>query len=125
MLQNLLQDIKNDKGDGYRPFAEMFARNKVTMIFTCLEMRDSEQMNCDCAPQELVTQTMKISQAYNIPYSGENALQRYDNYAYDQIVQTNNIRLLHSFTYLRLVKELFYDDNWSNFKNFVRRMHNI
>eukprot|EP01130_Rhizamoeba_saxonica_P002259 TRINITY_DN1209_c0_g1_i2.p1 TRINITY_DN1209_c0_g1~~TRINITY_DN1209_c0_g1_i2.p1 ORF type:complete len:420 (-),score=92.22 TRINITY_DN1209_c0_g1_i2:25-1284(-) len=123
----LTAGYKNDMGRGYKPFADMFARHGATMIFTCLEMKDNEQQNCNCAPAELVGQTMYAAKDSNIPYSGENALPRYDVGAYQQIeYETTRVRPLHAFTYLRLTDELLQNgDNWNNFKSFVGRMHNL
>jgi len=36
----------------------MFVKNNVMFLFTCMEMRDSEQpSSCACGPAELVAQT--------------------------------------------------------------------
>jgi len=122
----LTAGYKNEQLTGYAPFAKMFAKYGVTMIFTCLEMRNEEQQNCGCAPVELVGLTMVAARDVNIPYSGENALNRYDTRAYDQIIyESNRVRPLHAFTYLRLGNDLFNGGNWNNFKNFVGRMHNL
>jgi len=122
----LTAGYKNDQGIAYTNIAKMFAANNATMIFTCLEMKDSEQQNCGCAPQELVKQTKQAAQYFNIPYSGENALPRYDNTAYSQILsQATSVKILHSFTYLRLGNALFDNNNWNSFKSFVQSMHNV
>jgi len=122
----LTAGYKNDLGNGYDPIAKMFAKNNVTMIFTCLEMKDSEQQQCGCAPVELIRQTKLSALNNKIRYSGENALPRYDNTAYNQILyQGTNVISLHAFTYLRLGSTLFDASNWGNFKSFVQNMHNL
>jgi len=122
----LTAGYKNDQGNGYEPIAKMFGKNNATMIFTCLEMKDTEQPGCGCAPEELVKQTKQSAQRFGLPYSGENALPRYDNTAYSQILsQATNVKLLHAFTYLRLGNTLFDASNWPNFKNFIQNMHNL
>eukprot|EP01129_Flabellula_baltica_P012865 TRINITY_DN5884_c0_g1_i1.p1 TRINITY_DN5884_c0_g1~~TRINITY_DN5884_c0_g1_i1.p1 ORF type:complete len:441 (-),score=67.11 TRINITY_DN5884_c0_g1_i1:21-1343(-) len=117
---------KNDKGTAYQPFANMFKKHGATMIFTCLEMSNNEQNNCNCNPVGLVGQTMEAAKNAGIPYSGENALPRYDQTAYNQILwEAKRVRPLHAFTYLRLGDTLFQNDNWNRFKGFVYALHNL
>jgi hypothetical protein len=119
---------KNDQGKAYIPIAQMFKKYGVTFDFTCLEMRDSEQPpSCYCGPEELVGLTETAAVNSNIHYSGENALERYDTAAYQQIEYESD-RIVHpinGFTYLRLSNTLLSGNNWNTFKTFVYNMHNL
>lgn len=122
----LTAGYKNDLGDGYTPLTNMFARYGAAIDFTCLEMRDSEQpSSCLCAPEELVYQTLRAAQTSNIPYEGENALPRYDSYAYQQIeYESTRVFPISGFDYLRLDDTLLQSDNLNTFAQFVSTMHN-
>eukprot|EP01112_Ceratiomyxa_fruticulosa_P005377 TRINITY_DN15_c0_g1_i1.p1 TRINITY_DN15_c0_g1~~TRINITY_DN15_c0_g1_i1.p1 ORF type:complete len:463 (-),score=73.38 TRINITY_DN15_c0_g1_i1:209-1597(-) len=122
--------------NAYNKIASMFAANGVGLDFTCLEMLDSEQCGygdscvvngfCSCAPQELVGQVELSAQQYNVQFSGENALPRYDNTAYSTIeYESDRYYFINSFSYLRLSSTLLSGSNWSNFQNFVSNMHNL
>lgn len=113
--------------DGYNEIARMLAKHGVEFQFTCMEMRDTEQHNCGCSPEALVAQTRTAAFAHNIRYSGENALPRFDDTAYDQIVRQAKFgeRTISSFTYLRLNDELLQHDNLNRFAHFVHRMHSL
>lgn len=121
----LTAGYKNDKGSGYDSFSSLFSKYGIGFDFTCLEMKDSEQQNCNCAPEELVHQTEYSAKNYNVKYFGENALQRYDTTAYNQILSESYYtgQAIGGFTYLRLSDTLFQGSNWSNFCNFVNSMH--
>ena len=115
---------------GYDGIASMIASHKgTTFLFTCLEMQDSEQSSsCDCGPYELVGQTKQSAINANVPYSGENALERYDETAYETI-ETQASRYgvnINRFTYLRLGSTLTDDSgNWNTFTNFVSNMNSM
>lgn len=52
----------NDR-DGYRPIARMLSRHNAILNFTCLEMRNSEQIpEAKSGAQELVQQVMPTQQ---------------------------------------------------------------
>lgn len=109
--------------NGYAELAEVFAAHgKAAVDFTCLEMRDSEQSS-DCAsgPQELVQNVMAVTKGKGLAFNGENALPRYDDTAYNQIIGYKGN--LNDFTYLRLTQDLLSGDNFNRFKSFVNRMH--
>lgn len=56
------------------------------MIFTCFEMRNHETLEwAYCAPEGLVNQVLEEAWRQGIEISTENALPRYDRYAYDQV----------------------------------------
>ena len=103
----------------------MFKQYNATFDFTCLEMKDSEQpASCKCGPFELVQQTKKSAMAYGTAYSGENALQRYDQTAYDTMkTQATSLgKNIDALTYLRLTDDLMSSNNWNLFKQFVNDM---
>ncbi|CAL1376030.1 unnamed protein product [Linum trigynum] len=112
--------------DGYLPIAQMFAKHGVVLNFTCMEMRDGEQPeNAGCSPEGLVQQVKMATQAAGTELAGENALERYDPAAYGQVLATSTSASgsgLSAFTYLRLNKRLFEDENWRHMVEFVRNM---
>lgn len=69
----------------------------------------------------------------NIEVAGENALPRYDSYAYDQILlnaRPNGVNKegppklrMYGVTYLRLSVDLLQSANFNLFKIFVKKMH--
>ncbi|KAK7261051.1 hypothetical protein RIF29_27354 [Crotalaria pallida] len=120
--------------DGYRPIAMMLSRHNAILNFTCLEMRNHEQIpEALCGPQELVQQVLSGAWKENIEVAGENALPRYDRDAYNQILlnaRPNGINRnghpklrMYGVTYLRLCDELLQKTNFDIFKSFVRKMH--
>eukprot|EP00602_Paraphysomonas_sp_CaronLab_P004130 CAMPEP_0185024838 /NCGR_PEP_ID=MMETSP1103-20130426/8028_1 /TAXON_ID=36769 /ORGANISM="Paraphysomonas bandaiensis, Strain Caron Lab Isolate" /LENGTH=403 /DNA_ID=CAMNT_0027557903 /DNA_START=155 /DNA_END=1366 /DNA_ORIENTATION=+ len=122
-------NIEGDNGrDVYGEIASMVSAVNATFDFTCLEMKDSEQpAECLCGPYELVQQTKQSAINYKADYSGENALQRYDQTAYDTI-KSQSSSLGHNidaFTYLRLTDDLLSGSNWNTFTQFVNDMRNL
>ncbi|XP_056158399.1 beta-amylase isoform X3 [Syzygium oleosum] len=128
----------NDR-DGYRPIARMLSRHHAILNFTCLEMRDSEQIAAaKNGPEELVQQ-VHILQVLSggwrekIEVAGENALSRYDRAGYNQILlnaRPNGISRdgppklkMYGITYLRLSGKLLEGNNFKIFKTFVKKMH--
>lgn len=112
--------------DGYLPIAQMLARHGAVFNFTCIEMRDHEQpQDALCAPEKLVNQVALATQKAQVPLAGENALQRYDEHAHEQILksaQLNDDTEMCAFTYLRMNPQLFQPDNWRKFVSFVKKM---
>jgi beta-amylase len=122
----LTAGYNNAYQDGYKPIARMFAKYNVTFDFTALEMTDNNGDGCECGPQELVSQTQLAAQSAGIHYSGENALETYSQYGYQQIEQkAKQNGLIAAFTYLRLTDTLMQSDNLNTFAQFVRTMHNL
>ncbi|KAK9016336.1 hypothetical protein V6N11_078838 [Hibiscus sabdariffa] len=118
--------------DGYSPIARMLSRHDAVLNFTCIEMRDSEQpAAAKSAPQELVKQVFSGAWRQHIDVAGENALPRYDSYAYNQMllnarpqgVTEKGKPKMRGVTYLRASDDLFKEDNFDLFKIFVTRMH--
>lgn len=120
--------------DGYLPIAQMFGRHGVAFNFTCIEMKDVEQpVDAKCSPEKLIKQVIQATRKARIPLAGENALPRFDEASYAQVLNNSSLRLeedspddeiepMCTFTYLRMSQDLFQSKNWSRFVSFVRRM---
>ncbi|KAL5231165.1 hypothetical protein ABZP36_029941 [Zizania latifolia] len=109
--------------DGYAPIALMLAKRGAVLNFTCMEMRDEQQPeHANCSPELLVQQVRAASRAARVELAGENALERYDESAFSQVVGTAGGAALSAFTYLRMNKKLFDADNWRQFVSFVKAM---
>ncbi|KAM7493998.1 hypothetical protein LguiB_028607 [Lonicera macranthoides] len=112
--------------DGYLPIAKMMGTHGVVLNFTCMEMRDREQPeHANCSPEGLVRQVKMATKATGTELAGENALERYDEGAFAQVMATSRLDSgngLSAFTYLRMNKQLFEAENWRNFVEFVKSM---
>ncbi|KAF9624987.1 hypothetical protein IFM89_016807 [Coptis chinensis] len=112
--------------DGYLPIAQMLGKRNAVLNFTCMEMRDGEQpASANCSPQGLVKQVKMATKLTGTELAGENALERYDEGAYAQVLETSRSDSgngLTAFTYLRLNKRMFEGDNWRNLVVFVNNM---
>jgi beta-amylase len=112
--------------DGYLPIARMMGKHGVVLNFTCMEMKDGEQPeHANCSPQGLVQQVKMATRSAGIELAGENALERYDESAYGQVLATSRSDSgngLCAFTFLRLNKRLFEENNWRNLVQFVKGM---
>ncbi|KAA0041034.1 hypothetical protein IC582_014969 [Cucumis melo] len=112
--------------DGYSPIAKMLAKHGVVFNFTCMEMRDGQQPGyANCSPEGLVRQVKMATRDAKVELAGENALERYDGAAYEQILATSRSDSgngLAAFTYLRMNKNLFEPNNWRNLVEFVKSM---
>ncbi|KAF6135496.1 hypothetical protein GIB67_015349 [Kingdonia uniflora] len=112
--------------DGYVPIARMLGRRGVILNFTCMEMRDGEQpQHANCSPEGLVRQVKMATRIAGTELAGENALERYDERAFAQVLATSRSDSgngLTAFTYLRMNKNLFDGENWRNLVSFVRSM---
>ncbi|XP_059275816.1 beta-amylase 3, chloroplastic-like [Lycium ferocissimum] len=112
--------------DGYLPIARMLAKHSVVLNFTCMEMRDGEQpQSANCSPEGLVRQVKTATRTAEVELAGENALERYDEGAYSQVLATSmsdSGNGLSAFTFLRMNKRLFEPQNWRNLVQFVKSM---
>ncbi|KAF8728142.1 hypothetical protein HU200_018725 [Digitaria exilis] len=109
--------------DGYAPIARMLAKRGAVLNFTCMEMKDEQQPgHASCSPEQLVRQVKAAARDAGVELAGENALERYDQAAFSQVVSTARGAGLAAFTYLRMNKTLFDGDNWRQFVSFVRDM---
>ena len=74
--------------DGYDAIASLCARHDARLNFTCMEMRNSEHPeHACCGPEGLLLQVREAASRHNTPFVGENALTRFDRYAYDRIIE--------------------------------------
>jgi len=90
--------------------------------FTCLEMRDVEQpSHSSSSPESLVRQVQEAAARQGLMFSGENALARHDEAAYQQMLSYKDV--LHSVTYLRMSETLVQYDNLQRFRSFVAQVH--
>uniref|UniRef100_A0A7S2KFC9 Beta-amylase n=1 Tax=Zooxanthella nutricula TaxID=1333877 RepID=A0A7S2KFC9_9DINO len=105
--------------NAYLPIAQMLKTHDVSLDFTCMEMRNSEQSGAENNPEALVGQVARAARDAGIELGGENALARYDETAYEQIVEYKPV--LSSFTYLRLSATLL-GSGLEAFSGFVGRM---
>ncbi|OVA12726.1 Glycoside hydrolase [Macleaya cordata] len=112
--------------DGYVPIARMMAKRGVVLNFTCMEMRDGEQpAHANCSPEGLVRQVKMATKTTGTELAGENALERYDERAFAQVLATSRSDSgngLTAFTYLRMNKRLFEGENWRNLVAFAKSM---
>ncbi|KAI4377943.1 hypothetical protein MLD38_015495 [Melastoma candidum] len=112
--------------DGYLPIAQMMAKHGVVLNFTCMEMKDDQQPeNANCSPEGLVWQVKTAAKTAEVELAGENALERYDESAFAQVLTTSRSDSgigLSAFTYLRMNKKLFEERNWRNLVEFVKSM---
>lgn len=112
--------------DGYLPIAQMMSKHGVVLNFTCMEMKDGEQPeHANSSPEGLVRQVKMATRSARTELAGENALERYDESAYGQVVATSRSDSgngLCAFTYLRMNKKLFEQDNWRHLVQFVKSM---
>ncbi|XP_058086026.1 beta-amylase 3, chloroplastic-like [Magnolia sinica] len=112
--------------DGYMPISRLLARRGAILNFTCMEMRDEQQpSHANCSPELLVQQVKSAAKIAEAELAGENALERYDQDAYAQVVEAssgNSTNRLSAFTYLRMNKKLFEGENWRQFVQFVKNM---
>ncbi|CAL9086273.1 unnamed protein product [Musa textilis] len=112
--------------DGYLPVAKMMGTRGVVLNFTCMEMRDEQQPgHANCSPELLIRQVKQAAKAAGAELAGENALERYDEKAYSQVLATSRADDsigLSAFTYLRMNKRLFEGDNWRHFVSFAKSM---
>nr|DAD18273.1 TPA_asm: hypothetical protein HUJ06_019735 [Nelumbo nucifera] len=112
--------------DGYLPIARMMGKRGVVLNFTCMEMKDWEQPDyANCSPEGLVRQVKMASKTAGTELAGENALERYDEGAFAQVLATSRSDAgngLSAFTHLRMNKRLFEEGNWRNLVAFVKNM---
>lgn len=112
--------------NGYEPILKVLSKYNGCVSFTCVEMRDCEHPpEGRCSPQGLLQQVIESAEKHNVRLAGENALQRYDHYAFDRIAESafgKNARAgrLEQLTFLRMGDLMF--DNWDAFCSFLRRM---
>jgi beta-amylase len=112
--------------DGYLPIMQMLKKHHAVLNFTCVEMRDYEQpAQASSSPEKLVKQVAEAARKEGVVLVGENALPRYDEYAFLKVVDTARREGMSAFTYQRMNPKLFKADNWWRFVDFVKEMSEI
>lgn len=112
--------------NGYAPIFNVLALHGAGASFTCVEMRDCEHPKEGmCSPEGLLHQVLASAARAGVSMSGENALQRYDQYAFDKIAesafgQSVMAGRLEQLTFLRMGDMMV--DNWDAFAAFLRRL---
>lgn len=112
--------------NGYDKIIESLKRFDVHLSFTCVEMRDCDHPpEAACSPQGLLAQVIDSCQRYGVRLAGENALQRYDDYALGRIMESafganSRAGALDQITFLRMADRMF--DNWGVFQAFLDQM---
>ncbi|KAL6753941.1 beta-amylase [Haematococcus lacustris] len=112
--------------DGYQPVMAVLSKVHARLSFTCVEMRDCEHPpEGRCSPQALLQQVIESAEQHGVLLAGENALQRYDDYAFERIAESAFGRSaragrLEQVTFLRMGDLMF--DNWDAFSRFLNRM---
>eukprot|EP00418_Pyrodinium_bahamense_P096156 CAMPEP_0179044662 /NCGR_PEP_ID=MMETSP0796-20121207/17786_1 /TAXON_ID=73915 /ORGANISM="Pyrodinium bahamense, Strain pbaha01" /LENGTH=471 /DNA_ID=CAMNT_0020741061 /DNA_START=65 /DNA_END=1480 /DNA_ORIENTATION=+ len=108
--------------NAYAELADVFKSAGASLDFTCMEMRNTEQpAQCLSRPEDLVRQVLNAGREKGVPVSGENALERYDDWAYGKMLSYR--QELESITYLRLTHTLQEPGNLARFRRFVARLH--
>lgn len=111
-------------GAVYSPIAclgetEAFVNYKVRSFFLLLHLhRSSPTFPCTI---------LSLAQRIGVPLAGENALQRYDDYAFNRIAesafgQTARAGRLEQLTFLRMGDMMFDASNWDAFSRFLAKM---
>eukprot|EP00238_Polyblepharides_amylifera_P005911 CAMPEP_0196593070 /NCGR_PEP_ID=MMETSP1081-20130531/74590_1 /TAXON_ID=36882 /ORGANISM="Pyramimonas amylifera, Strain CCMP720" /LENGTH=557 /DNA_ID=CAMNT_0041916941 /DNA_START=542 /DNA_END=2216 /DNA_ORIENTATION=+ len=123
-------NVRSPRCHGYDRVVQVCAKYNARLNFTCIEMQDCEHPEkAMCSPQGLLEQVRLTAAKYNVLISGENALCRFDDAAYNRIISNcvgregeNGLPPLAEFTFLRLFPELFNEQNKQAFSRFVQRM---
>ncbi|KAL0230853.1 hypothetical protein PCE1_003230 [Barthelona sp. PCE] len=119
--------FNTDGQDGYYPILQMFNRHGVVVDFTCLEYRNNQidTPGANSNPENLVKQVRDDAKRIGMRFSGENAIERFDQDAFDQAYyQSTRNGPIHAITWLRLSDNMLQYDNFNRYANFVKRMHN-
>ncbi|XP_076941718.1 beta-amylase 2, chloroplastic-like [Bidens hawaiensis] len=116
--------------DGYAPIASMLKKNQTALNFTCVEPRTLEGFSKAMSdPGGLVSQVLNAAWNAGISITSENALSCFDRQGYNKILEyakpknDQDGRHLSAFTYHWLNEDLFEEDNFKEFKLFVKIMH--
>eukprot|EP00210_Caulerpa_lentillifera_P002103 g2018.t1 len=118
----------SQSNNGYEKIIQCLKQFNVHLSFTCVEMRDCDHPpEAACSPQGLLDQIINCCEHHGVKLAGENALQRYDDFALSRITETafgKNSRagVLDQITFLRMADTMF--DNWEVFQCFLDRMRN-
>ncbi|KAF7124139.1 hypothetical protein RHSIM_Rhsim12G0031300 [Rhododendron simsii] len=119
--------------DGYTRIATMLMEHGAALNFTCVELRtrvqNEESPEALADPEALVRQVFNAAWDVTIRVACENALPCYNRESYDKILENAKLpnnpeeRRISAFTYLRLSSVLMLEQNFTEFEQFVKRMH--
>ncbi|KAE9454697.1 hypothetical protein C3L33_13399, partial [Rhododendron williamsianum] len=111
----------------------LICKHGAALNFTCVELRTMDQHEnfpeALADPEALVWQVFKAAWDVTIPVASENALPCYNRESYDKILENAKPlndpegRRISAFTYLRLSSVLMEEQNFTEFEQFVKRMH--
>jgi len=92
------------------------------MDFTCLEMKNTDPPSrCMAAPAKLVRQAIHAARRVGLELIGENAMPRYDEDAYEAMLEYKGE--LSALTFLSLTPDLVSYKWLPGFSGFISRMH--
>ena len=82
------ENIMGCRPRGYSQIIDLCARFNVELTFTCVEMRDAEHAaRYKCSPEGLLSQVLREAHEAGVVVNGENALARFDDEAFAQILR--------------------------------------
>lgn len=110
----------------YGAIARMLKDYDAIFDFTCLEMRSVDQpwLSARCGPRQLVVEVFEAAEKAGVKVAGENALERYDEGGFRQIVKAFRRcgAERYGFTLLRLGDEMMKEENFKRLQKFVAEM---
>ncbi|GKT34949.1 Beta-amylase [Aduncisulcus paluster] len=111
---------------GYEPIEDMLRGYGSAFDFTCMELYTQDQpAYAKCDPEAVTEQIMGECDDNGTEFAGENALEFYDQYHYNMILEHSNKHNINRLTYLRLTDTLMDTNNLNTFAGFVYDMHNL
>ncbi|KAJ4788897.1 Beta-amylase [Rhynchospora pubera] len=124
----------NIQHDGYAPIIAVLKKHGAQLNFTCVELSTSKHKEefpeAMSDPEDLIWQVLTTSWQIGIPVACENALPCFGRDDYQRVLENAKPALkkregknLVRFTYLRLCPTLFEEQNFTEFKQFVKKMH--
>ncbi|KAJ3686290.1 hypothetical protein LUZ61_015454 [Rhynchospora tenuis] len=124
----------NIQHDGYTPIVAVLKKTGAQLNFTCVELSTSKNREefpeAMSDPEDLIWQVLTTSWQIGIRVACENALPCFGREDYQRVLENAKPALkeregrnLVGFTYLRLCPTLFEQQNFAEFKQFVKKMH--
>ncbi|KAL5726871.1 beta-amylase [Ranunculus cassubicifolius] len=116
--------------DGYLPIARLFGRYGVILCCSCFELRDlDENLIHPCSsPESLLRQILLAARASDLPLDAENSGGRLNDQSLQQILKMSRFysdgldELFFSFNFVRMSQNLFEQENWFRFTEFVKQI---
>jgi beta-amylase len=109
---------------GYDRIMAVAKNAGASVTFTCAEMSDREHDPQNrCGPEGLMRQVVSCASRFGVDVAAENALYRCDATAFKQMVRNckrGGDGGMTSFTFLRMCDSLFEEQNFQEFRTFVR-----